>query len=47
MIGPVICAIVLLLLWLQIGPPALAGMGLIVLLAPLQLKMGNMLFAFR
>ena len=47
MVGPVISGIVLLLLWLQIGPPALAGMGLIVLLAPLQLKMGNMLFGYR
>ncbi|XP_020609632.1 multidrug resistance-associated protein 4-like isoform X3 [Orbicella faveolata] len=46
-IGPVISAIVLLLLWLQIGPSAVAGMGLIVLLAPMQLKMGHMLFGFR
>ncbi|XP_027046092.1 multidrug resistance-associated protein 4-like isoform X2 [Pocillopora damicornis] len=47
MIGPVIAVIVLVVLWLQIGPSALAGMGLILLLAAMQLKMGNTLFSFR
>ena len=47
MIGPVIAVIVLVVLWLQIGPSALAGMELILLLAAMQLKMGNTLFSFR
>lgn len=46
-IGPVIAVIVLVVLWLQIGPSALAGMGLILLLATMQFKMGNTLFSFR
>ncbi|XP_022800440.1 multidrug resistance-associated protein 4-like isoform X3 [Stylophora pistillata] len=46
-IGPVIAVIVLVVLWLQIGPSALAGMGLILLLATMQFKMGNTLLSFR
>jgi ATP-binding cassette subfamily C (CFTR/MRP) protein 4 len=46
-IGPVEVVVVLLLLWFQIGIAAVAGMGLLICLAPMEIKMGTMLMGLR
>ncbi|XP_032238396.2 ATP-binding cassette sub-family C member 4 isoform X2 [Nematostella vectensis] len=46
-LGPLEVGVVAVLLWYQIGPAALAGVGLLVCLAPMQVKMGNALMSLR
>lgn len=47
MLGPVEAVAVLGLLWREIGASSLAGMGLLLLLVPVQIKMGRFLMKLR
>ena len=47
MLGPIEAVAVLGLLWREIGASSLAGMGLLFLLVPVQVKMGRVLMFLR
>ena len=46
-LGPLEALAVLGLLWREIGASSLAGMGLLLLLVPVQIKMGRILMGLR
>lgn len=46
-LGPLEALAVLGLLWREIGASSLAGMGLLLLLVPVQIKMGHFLMGLR
>jgi len=46
-LGPIEAIAVLGLLWREIGASSLAGMGLLFLLVPVQIKMGRFLMYLR
>lgn len=46
-LGPLETLIVLYLLWREVGVASLAGMGVLLVLVPMQMKMGAILMRFR
>ena len=46
-LGPLEAVAVLGLLWREIGASSLAGMGLLFVMVPMQIKMGDALMYFR
>ena len=46
-LSPIIIIITAYLLWREIGVSCLSGVGLLLLLAPLQMAMGRLLMKFR
>ena len=46
-LGPLEALVVLVFLYLEIGPSCIAGMGLLLLLVPAQIKMGRILMRVR
>ncbi|EDO48577.1 predicted protein, partial [Nematostella vectensis] len=46
-LGPIEALVVLVLLWREIGAASMAGMGVILLIVPMQMKMGAVLMKLR